>query len=143
MMEEGVEMLDDEEESKSTSLDDLVGTPLAGDEIVEVIPVCAPWMALGRFKYKAKLQPGAVKKGKAVKEVLERFKADSTRKGTIDPQGRDPDKMWPREVELIKGLKPEEIVNSVPVGKVRVMLTGGGGGGGKGKGGAKGKGKKK
>lgn len=144
MMEEGVEMLEDDEAQKTTSVDDLVGTPLAGDEIVEVIPVCAPWNALGTFKYKAKLQPGAVKKGKAVKEVLERFKADSARKGTVDPQSRDSDKMWPREVELIKGLKPEEIVNSVPVGKVRVMLTGGGGGGGgKGKGGAKGKGKKK
>ncbi|KFH46178.1 hypothetical protein ACRE_029800 [Hapsidospora chrysogenum ATCC 11550] len=138
MMEEGVEMLEDDEALKTTSLDDLVGTPLPGDEIAEVIPVCAPWNALGKFKYKAKLQPGTTKKGKAVKEILERFKADSGRKGTVDEQARDKEKMWPREAELIKALKPEEVVNAVPVGKVRIMMAGGGGGGGKGSGGGKG-----
>jgi hypothetical protein len=50
--------------------------------------------------------------------------------------------MWPREVELIKGMKAEEIVNCVPAGKVRVMTSGGSGGGGSGgKGGQKGGGK--
>ncbi|KAI6778204.1 uncharacterized protein J7T54_000013 [Emericellopsis cladophorae] len=133
MMEEGVELLDDDEAQKATSLDELVGTPLPGDEILEVIPVCAPWGALGRYKYKAKLQPGSTKKGKAVKEILERIKFESGKKGAVDPQGKDSDKMWPREVELLKGIKAEEVVNSIPVGKVRVMLpgaTGGGKGGG-------------
>jgi hypothetical protein len=53
--------------------------------------------------------------------------------------------MWPREVELIKALKPEETFNVVPVGKVRVMMSGGSGGGSgggkKGGGGGKGQGK--
>src|SRR5699024_8034296 len=66
MMDEGVDVLEPEEAEKATSLDDLVGTPLAGDEIREAIPVCAPWPALGKFKYKVKMQPGATKKGKAV-----------------------------------------------------------------------------
>ncbi|KAL6902880.1 hypothetical protein GGI43DRAFT_433070 [Trichoderma evansii] len=147
MMNEGLDVGEPDEAEKATNLDTLVGTPLAGDEIIEVIPVCAPWNALVRFKYKVKMQPGSVKKGKAVKEVLDRLKTDSARKGVIDESARDKEKMWPREIELIKALKPEEIVNTIPVSKVRVMLAGASGGdkgssgGGKGKGGGKGQGK--
>ncbi|OLN85766.1 Ribosome quality control complex subunit 2 [Colletotrichum chlorophyti] len=148
MNEEGVDVLDPEEMSKMTLLDSLVGTPLVGDEILEAIPVCAPWNALGKFKYKAKLQPGAVKKGKAVKEVFETWKAVSNKKGVVDERAQDKERMWPREVELIKGLKAEEAMNIVPVGKVRVMMAGGSSGAGgakgqQGKGGRGGKGSKK
>ncbi|KAK1758600.1 ribosome quality control complex subunit 2, partial [Echria macrotheca] len=130
MLEEGVEMLNEAEETEATALDVLVGTPLPGDEILEVIPVCAPWSALAKVKYKAKLQPGNTKKGKAVKEIVERWRAAAAKKGVIDENATDPEKMWPREVELIKGLKVEETFNTVPVGKVTVMMSGGGGGGG-------------
>ncbi|KAM0323125.1 hypothetical protein ACHAQA_008975 [Verticillium albo-atrum] len=142
MHEEGVELLDADELEKTTPLDALVGTPLVGDEIVEAIPVCAPWNALGRFKYKVKFQPGAVKKGKAVKEVLERWKTISTKKGVVDESAQDSERMWPREVELLKAFKPEEVINSVPVGKLKVMMGAGGSGGGSGGGGGgKGSGK--
>ncbi|KAI8722298.1 hypothetical protein NCS52_00373300 [Fusarium sp. LHS14.1] len=144
MMDEGIDMLDVDEASHMTELDALVGTPLPGDEILEAIPVCAPWNALGRVKYKAKLQPGTTKKGKAVKEVLDRWKAGPSKKGAVDETSRDSERMWPREVELIKALKPEETFNVVPVGKVRVMMSGGSGGGsggGKKGGGGKGQGK--
>ena len=69
-MEEGVEDLDEEEASQLTHLDCFVGQPLPGDEILEAIPVCAPWQALAQYKYKAKMQPGQTKKGKAVREIL-------------------------------------------------------------------------
>ncbi|KAI2637655.1 fibronectin-binding protein A N-terminus-domain-containing protein [Hypomontagnella submonticulosa] len=141
MLEEGIETLDPEEAANLTPLDALVGSPLPGDEILEAIAVCAPYSALARCKYKVKIQPGAQKKGKAVKEVLDAWKAASTKKGVVDEKSEDKEKMWPREVELFKALKPEEVVNVVPVGKLRLMLTGGGGGGGSGGGGdAKGKG---
>jgi predicted ribosome quality control (RQC) complex YloA/Tae2 family protein len=142
MMNEGLDVQEPDEAEKATNLDTLVGTPLAGDEILEAIPVCAPWNALGRYKYKAKMQPGSVKKGKAVKEVLERLKTDSARKGVIDEAARDTEKMWPREVELIKALKPEEVVNTVPVSRLRVMMAGASGGSGSSGGGGKGKGGK-
>lgn len=150
MLDEGVEVLDEAEEAEATPLDALVGRAFAGDEIVEAVPMCAPWAALGKCKYKVKLQPGATKKGKAVKEILERWKAAAARKGNVDEAARDAERMWPREVELIKAAKPEEANNVVPVGKMTVMLTGGtaggggGGGGGKsgGKGGGQGKGGK-
>lgn len=140
MLEEGIETLDADEAEKTTPLDSLVGIPLPGDEILEVIPVCGPYGAIGRLKYKVKLQPGSQKKGKAVKEVLEAWKNVSSKKGVLDEKSLDKERMWPREVELLKSLKPEEAVNCIPVGKVRVMVMGGGAGGG---GGDKGKGKGK
>ncbi|KAK4041729.1 fibronectin-binding protein A N-terminus-domain-containing protein [Parachaetomium inaequale] len=141
---DGDVLLDDEETTKMElgPLDALVGTPLPGDEILEAVPVCAPWGALGRVKYKAKLQPGHVKKGKAVKEIVERWRlaAAAGKKGAVvDEKAEDVEKMWPREVALIKGLKVEEAFNAVPVGKVTVMMSGGTAGGGSGgKGGGKG-----
>ena len=130
MLEEGVEMLDEGEEDKMTNLDVLIGTPLPGDEILEAVPMCAPWSAMGRCKYKAKLQPGTVKKGKAVKEILARWVGDVSQKGKVDEKSEDVERMWPREIELLRGWKPEEVTNTLPVGKVRVMMSGGSSGGG-------------
>lgn len=147
MLEEGVELpLDESEVMELSPLDSLVGTPLVGDEILEAIPFCAPWSALTKVKYKAKLQPGNTKKGKAVKEIVERWRLAAGKKGVVDDSASDVEKMWPREVELIKGLKVEEAFNCVPVGKVTVMMSGGsvggsGGGGGKGGGSSGGQGK--
>lgn len=150
MLEEGIEVLDDDEEQASTPLDTLVGTALPGDEIVEVVPTCAPWAAMAKCKYKVKIQPGATKKGKALKDILERWKLEAAKKGNVDEHSRDSERMWPREVELIKTVKPEDVNNVVPVGKLTVMMSGGasgkagGGGGGKGSkgGGNQGKGSK-
>ncbi|KAI0010883.1 fibronectin-binding protein A N-terminus-domain-containing protein [Xylariaceae sp. FL0662B] len=146
MLDEGLETLDASEAASLSPLDSFVGTPLAGDEILEAVAVCAPYGALGRCKYKVKMQPGAQKKGKAVKEILEAWKAAAARKGVVDDRGLDREKMWPREVELVRALKPEELINVVPVGKLRLVLSGGpgGGSGGAGAGGAGGdaKGKK-
>lgn len=125
----------------------LVGTPHPEDEIIAAIPICAPWASLGRYKYRVKLQPGAVKKGKAVKEIIGRWVAETTigkvKKEQAEDLGlslADAEKLRTREGELIKTWKETEIINTVPVGKVRVMgATGGGGGGGGGD--SKGKGK--
>ncbi|KAI9761660.1 MAG: hypothetical protein M4579_000894 [Chaenotheca gracillima] len=148
MHEEGVETLDNAEEEEHTSalLDTFVGTPLPGDEILEAIPVCAPWAALGRYKYKVKLQPGSVKKGKAIREILGRWVSAGTGKASgkaVDDRSEDTERMWPREVELLKTWKDTEVLNTVPVSKVRVMMSGGMAGGDKAGGGAGGKGKGK
>lgn len=144
MLAEGVEVLNDDEEQVVTPLDVLVGTPFVGDELLEAIPVCAPWAAMSKCKYKVKLQPGSTKKGKAIKDILERLKIDAAKKGNVDEQARDAERMWPREIELIKTVKPEEAHNVVPVGKMTVMMSGGSAGGksGGGKGGKVGKGGK-
>ena len=134
-MEEGIENLDEEESSSLTQLDALIGTPLPGDEILEAIPICAPWAALGKYKYKVKLQPGPQKKGKAVREILGKWTKDVSDLKKIDQQSQDNEKIWPREAELIKGWKEAEVVGIIPVKQVRIMMSGGAGGGDKGKGG--------
>ncbi|KAF2495396.1 hypothetical protein BU16DRAFT_389303 [Lophium mytilinum] len=125
----------DEEATKLelAGLDAFIGRPLPGDELLEAIPVCAPWSALASYKYKVKLQPGSTKKGKAVKEILGRWDGAFKNPKTVDKTGQDAEYIWPREIELIKGWKEAEIYGIVPVGKVRVMMAGGGGGGGGGK----------
>ena len=142
MLEEGGEYLDQSEPMEMAPLDTLVGTPLVGDEILEAIPICAPWLAMGKIKYKAKIQPGNTKKGKAVKEIIERWRIASAKKGVVDESASDTEKIWPREAELIKALKVEESYNCVPVAKVTITMSGGaaGGGGGSSKGGGLSKG---
>lgn len=135
MLDEGLEVLDEAKEQAVTDLDVLVGTPFPGDEILEAVPVCAPWPALARCKYKTKIQPGSQKKGKAIREILERWKIASTQRGAVDEQARDSERMWPREVELVKAVRPEEANNVVPVGKLTIMSSGGTGGGKSGAGG--------
>ena len=119
---------DDDEEDIDTPLDSLFPDPYDDDVILDAIPVCAPWGAMGRYKYRVKLQPGAQKKGKAVREVLH---------GWVGDKGR----MRGKEKELVTGWKETEAIACVGVGKVKVFGEAGkGGGGDKGKGKGKGKG---
>ncbi|KAF2747101.1 hypothetical protein M011DRAFT_403265 [Sporormia fimetaria CBS 119925] len=135
---------DDQEDDEASQaqlldLDAFTGRPLPGDELLAAIPVCAPWSALASYKYKAKMQPGPLKRGKAVKEVLMKWDNAGKDPRALDKFSQDTDRIWPREIELIRGWKEVEVVGVMPVGKVRVMMGGGGGGGG---GGGKDKGKK-
>ena len=142
-LERGVVVPEEDEPEALIPLDTLIGTPLHGDEIIAAIPVCAPWTALSKFKYKAKMQPGQQKKGKAVREILGKWTKDLADPKKFDPQSQDLERIWPREAELIKGWREAEVVGIIPVRQVRVMMSGGGSGGGdKGKNGKKtGKGK--
>jgi predicted ribosome quality control (RQC) complex YloA/Tae2 family protein len=140
-LEEGIEALDEEESSAVTQLDAYVGTPLAGDELLEAIPVCAPWAALAKYKYKVKLQPGAQKKGRAIREIMDTWAKAGAVSKWVDQSMTDTERIWPRELELIKNWKDVEVIGVLPVSKVRVMMSGGAHGGG-GSGGQKGKGKR-
>ncbi|KAK6436739.1 hypothetical protein LTR95_007063, partial [Oleoguttula sp. CCFEE 5521] len=122
-LEEGVEALEEDEASQLTSLDTYVGAPLPGDEIIDIIPVCAPWAALAKHKYKVKMQPGQTKKGKAVREMLGAWVKASKDKRALDEKSEDKEKIWPREAELLQGLKETEVVGVVPVKMVRVVLS--------------------
>ncbi|KAE8556213.1 hypothetical protein EYB25_000913 [Talaromyces marneffei] len=150
----------------------LIGTPLPEDEVLAAIPVAAPWSVVARFKYRAKLQAGNIKKGKAIKEILSHWIIEAggapgagtgassagnkiAKKVIADDvaEGLDratAERMRAREADLLKGWRDVEVMNTLPVGKVRIVSSGvasgaggGGGGGGSGKGdkgGGKGKG---
>lgn len=115
---------EDEDTDVNVDLDTLVGMPLPGDEILGALPICAPWGALGRCKYKAKLQPGSEKKGKAVRSILAKWGADAANKRNVDEKGEDAERIWPKEMEVIKSWKEAEVFGVVPVSKVRVMMSG-------------------
>ncbi|EXJ91181.1 hypothetical protein A1O1_04290 [Capronia coronata CBS 617.96] len=139
----------EEERRELLNIDRLVPMPEPGDELIAAIPVCAPWTALSRQKYKVKLQPGNMKKGKALKEILG-FWTSLGAKGSkvVDESNRDKERVWRREVDLLKEWRVEEIVGSIPVKGCRIVqgggmagALGGGGGGAAGKGKASGGGK--
>ncbi|KAL4807286.1 telomere recombination-domain-containing protein [Aspergillus unguis] len=152
LFEEGAADEDDEETAAAEAadmewLDALVGTPHVDDDVLAAIPVCAPWASLGKYKYRVKLQPGTVKKGKAVKEILGRWVSETTTGKVKKEHAEDAgisrgaaEKLRGREGELLKGWKDTEIINTVPVSKVRIMIAGGGSDKGKGKGGSSNKG---
>ncbi|KAI8938671.1 hypothetical protein NX059_004539 [Plenodomus lindquistii] len=108
-----------------TNLDAFTGRPLPGDELLSAIPVCAPWSALSSYKYKAKIQPGSTKRGKAVKEILTIWDHAGKDVKIVDKLAQDSERIWPKEIELIRGWKDIEVVGVVPVSKVRVMIAGG------------------
>lgn len=119
--DEGDEVL----RSNLTNLDAFTGRPLPGDELLSAIPVCAPWTALSAYKYKAKIQPGSTKRGKAVKEVLAIWDHAGKDAKATDKLSQDSERIWPKEIELIRAWKDVEVVGVVPVSKVRVMIAGG------------------
>ena len=120
-MESNVEDPENGSTFDSVDLDALVGTPLPGDEIVAALPVCAPWAALSKCKYKIKMQPGLLKKGKAIREILGKWETDYKDKKKVDPTSTDTEKIWPNEIEQMRAWKDTEVIGMVPVGKVRVI----------------------
>jgi len=50
----------------------LTGNPHPNDILLFAVPVCAPYTSLlSNYKYRVKLTPGAMKKGKAAHQVLD------------------------------------------------------------------------
>lgn len=89
------------------------------DEVVDVVPVFAPWSALIKYKYKVKIQPGNAKKTKTMSEILHYF---MTRK--LDESCEDKEVDWPQEHELVKALKEKDLVLSIGVNKVKASIPG-------------------
>ena len=146
--EAGGDALDESEMQELSDIDAFIGAPLPGDNILDALVVCGPWDAIGgRCRWRVKLQPGATKKGKAVREILhtwvsaiaDREKRERLGSGEGNETMMEEEKVRSREAELIKALREPEIIGLVPVGKVRVVMGTGEGGGKKGEGAGKGK----
>lgn len=142
-LQEGSDMLDQTEVEALEDLEAYVGTPLPGDDILDALVVCGPWDAIGtRCSWKAKIQPGSVKKGKAVREILAtwtRVIADREKKkrpgaGEGNEVMMEEEKIRRQEAQLLQGIREVEVVGVLPVSKVRVIM-GAEGSGTKGKGG--------
>ncbi|KAI8815443.1 hypothetical protein BJ742DRAFT_765818 [Cladochytrium replicatum] len=66
---------DDAQDYPYSYLDLLTEAPTILDTIRNAIPVRGPWSAMQRYKYKAKLVPGQLKRGKAAKTIQAAFLA--------------------------------------------------------------------
>merc|ERR1719431_113315 len=106
---DGEEVLVEEEKvavnDETDMLDSLTGVPVAEDELLFAVPVCAPYNTLLNYKYKVKLTPGTGKRGKSCKTALAMFLDD---KATI-----------PREKDLLKSVKDQDLARNLP-GKVKL-----------------------
>ncbi|KAJ3012347.1 hypothetical protein HKX48_006333 [Thoreauomyces humboldtii] len=132
LAEENILQLPDD--SNDTSyLDNLTGQPHHTDVLLHAVPVCAPWSALTKYKYKAKLVPGTAKKGRAVKTLVTAFCSA----GDAAPPKRQINGIVMTEADVEEGRvrveaeKTErELVKSVPememmtalLGKVKVVV---------------------
>ena len=91
------------------------------DDVVDIVPVFAPWSALQKYKYKVKIQPGNAKKTKSMTEVLHYFLGRK-----IDNSLEDKEMDWPIEHKLIKGVNESDLIPLLCVDKLNVSLPGNG-----------------
>lgn len=64
MEEDDINEIGEEEKEKLNDVDYLTGIPLPNDILLYAVPVCAPYNAVQSYKYRVKIIPGTVKKGK-------------------------------------------------------------------------------
>lgn len=88
----------------------LTGEPVESDEIYSCYATCAPLSAINRYKYKAKIAPGEMKKGKAwplIQNYFTSIKAPA------------------EHINLIKFIPENDIIGQLPY-EVRITLGAGG-----------------
>lgn len=107
MAEEGI--WDEEEGRAADELDKLSGMLLQGDVVMYAVPVCGPYACMRDFKYKVKLTPGVMKKGKVFKTSVDAW--------TKQRECAD------REKTLLRGLSDPEAV-AVLLSECRVAMPG-------------------
>lgn len=60
-------------------IDKLTGVPKPNDLLLAVVPMCAPYSAIQTYKYKVKIQPGTLKRGRAMKLIKSLFLAQANK----------------------------------------------------------------
>mmetsp|Transcript_17294 Transcript_17294/g.26194 ORF Transcript_17294/g.26194 Transcript_17294/m.26194 type:complete len:519 (+) Transcript_17294:2-1558(+) len=67
------EDLDEDGLDDTVELGKLSGRPVANDSLLHAVPICAPYQTLSQYKYRVKLTPGNLKRGKAAKQCVDLF----------------------------------------------------------------------
>ncbi|CDS43177.1 protein of unknown function DUF814 [Echinococcus multilocularis] len=78
----------------------LTGQPVREDSLLFALPFCAPFSALQKFKYKAKLLPGVQKKGEITRLAIRHF--------TMDKAASELEK------QLIQAIREEDVCRVLP-----------------------------
>jgi len=114
MKEEGIVELSDAEAEALSSLDLFTAVPISEDVIQFGIPVCAPYSALTNYRYKVKLLPGTLKRGKAWKQAQNVFQVSSDKGAAATSE---------LEKEMIKSIRENDALLTI-MGDVRVQAPG-------------------
>ncbi|KAL2506853.1 zinc knuckle (CCHC-type) family protein [Abeliophyllum distichum] len=109
MEEDDIHEIGEEEKGKLNDVDYLTGNPLPNDVLLYAVPVCGPYSALQSYKYRVKIIPGTVKKGKAAKTAMNLF--------NHLPEATS------REKELMKACTDPELVAAI-IGNVKISSAG-------------------
>ncbi|KAK9382372.1 uncharacterized protein V2V93DRAFT_367076 [Kockiozyma suomiensis] len=111
---------DDSEKEEIVPREKFTGRPSREDILISAIPICAPWPALHKVKYKVRLLPGVGKRGKTLKKCQEWFMRGMG--GQPDKSEIDIDRAWPKEIQLIGALADSDIALPVGVQKFRAAI---------------------
>jgi len=118
LKEENEEELTAEDEQKLASmrtkglgvdLSVLTGNPVPEDTLLYAVPISAPYSTLTNYKYKVKLTPGSLKKGKASKQAISLFLSN--------PNATD------IERDLIKATPDNELISAI-LSNVKISAPG-------------------
>ncbi|KAK9372865.1 uncharacterized protein V1513DRAFT_451116 [Lipomyces chichibuensis] len=118
---------DADEIAEIVPYDRLVARPSREDNLLAAVPICAPWPALHKVKYKVKLLPGVGKRGKTLKKCQQYFVGGMG--SLVDKNSRDMERCWPKEIFLIGALTDAEVTLPVGVAKFRAAIPNATGGG--------------
>ncbi|KXZ50631.1 hypothetical protein GPECTOR_15g315 [Gonium pectorale] len=102
--------LADEDAARLSLLDSLTGVPRPEDLLLYAVPVCGPYSALMSYKYKVKVTPGTVKKGRAARQAMELL--------TRGPE------LPAREREVLRSVPEMEAINSLVGPLVKLAMPG-------------------
>ena len=61
------------EDTDVSEIDKLTGVPKQGDQLLFAIPMLAPYSTVNTNKFKAKITPGTLKRGRAQKNIRSLF----------------------------------------------------------------------
>ncbi|CAA2988533.1 nuclear export mediator factor NEMF [Olea europaea subsp. europaea] len=109
MEEDDIHEIGEEERGKLNDVDYLTGNPLPNDVLLYAVPVCGPYSAVQSYKYRVKIIPGTLKKGKAAKTAINLFNHIPEATG--------------REKELMKAFTDPELVAAI-IGNVKISAAG-------------------
>lgn len=90
--EEEEEEAEPQVEQENVLFEGFTAVPQPGDVILFALAFCGPVDSLAHFKYRVKLTPGTLKKGKAAKQAVQLFQTKGTeRERTVINQVTDPE----------------------------------------------------
>lgn len=113
LAEENMAVLDDADKDRLTQLDELTAIPRPEDVLLYAVPVCAPYQVVAGYKYRVKLVPGTLKKGKAYRQGVE----------LLAGRGAAPNPGAQRERELLRAVPEMDGINAM-VGGVKLQVAG-------------------